>query len=274
MAVHVTFRTPNFSQAEFILRRSAGRFGIDDVRCYLPEHPAVQLARSANPLIMAFPRGAGYWLWKPYIILDALRSAPPGMAVLYTDVAVTYVADPAPLFSLLQIDDIILFENWPFNLQRGWTKRHSFIRLDADSPEFWNRRQLDAAFQLYRAGPRAIEFLEATREAMRDPRVMIDTKNVSETKELDGYSEHRHDQSVLTIMAQKWGIRSFSRAFAPARDGRGRRSSGAVRTAVPPASATEHDEIAILVEQGQRGLRRPLFQAEKHGFSSAVAGQR
>jgi len=40
-------------------------------------------------------------------------------------------------------------------------KRHAFVRLNPDLAEFWNSCQLDAAFQLYRAGPRAIEFLEA-----------------------------------------------------------------------------------------------------------------
>jgi len=209
MVVHVTYRTPDFRQAERILKRSAGRFGIGDVRCYQLDHPAVALARSENPLIMAFPRGAGYWLWKPYIILDAIRSVPVGTPVLYTDVAVAYVADPAPLWSLLYIDDIVLFENSPGLLQRGWTKRHAFVRLNADTVEFWERRQLDAAFQLYRAGPRAIEFLEATRAAMRDPLVLIDTENDSAIEELEGFIAHRHDQSVLTIMAQKWGIRTF-----------------------------------------------------------------
>jgi hypothetical protein len=55
----------------------------------------------------------------------------------------------------------------------------------------------------------SIEFLEATREAIRDPAVLTDAPNVCGLPNLEGFVEHRHDQSVLTIMAQRWGIRTF-----------------------------------------------------------------
>jgi hypothetical protein len=208
MAIHVTFRTSDFAQAESLLRRSVSRNGVE-LHCYLPDHPAVEYARSENPSIMAAARGAGYWLWKPYIILDALRSAPEGTVVLYTDVAFTYIADPAPLFSMAGIDDVVLFENAPQNFQDKWTKRDAFVKLDADRPEYHYRRQLDAGIQLYRSGPKAIAFLEATKTAMQDPAVLTDQPNICGLPNLDGFVEHRHDQSVLTIMAQKWGVPTF-----------------------------------------------------------------
>ena len=54
---------------------------------------AALLARSpfGHPALkLTFPRGAGYWLLKPYIISDARRSAPVGATLLYSDVAVAH----------------------------------------------------------------------------------------------------------------------------------------------------------------------------------------
>src|SRR3546814_3032631 len=42
-------------------------------------------------------RGFGYWLWKPFIIADAMDSVPDGTILMYTDAAVVYQADAAPL---------------------------------------------------------------------------------------------------------------------------------------------------------------------------------
>ena len=67
--VHVTFGTAHFTQSLFRLRRSARRFGIDDMRVYHRAHPAVRRATEENRQIFWQPRGAGYWLWKPYILL-------------------------------------------------------------------------------------------------------------------------------------------------------------------------------------------------------------
>lgn len=213
-AIHVTFRTSHFTQAERLLRRSASRFGVE-LRCYFPGQPAIELARSENPLVMACLRGAGYWLWKPYVILDVLKSVPAGTVVLYTDITMIYIADPAHLFALADVNDVVLFENAPGNLQHKWTKRDAFVRLDADSPEYHNRRQLNAAIQLYRAGPKAIAFLEAAKQAMRDPAVLTDAPNVCGLPNFDGFVDHRHDQSVLTILAQKSGIPTFRAPIWP-----------------------------------------------------------
>ena len=165
-------------------------------------------------------RGAGYWLWKPYIILDAMAQVPDGTPVLYADCGVEYVDDPAPLLSLLEGRDIVLFDNrLPEWTQAAFTKRDCFVLMDADIREHWNARQLDAAFQLYRAGPVARAFLTELRDCMRDPRILTDIPNELGRENLPEFVDHRHDQSVLTVLARNHGVETFRSPAIPPQDG-------------------------------------------------------
>lgn len=218
--LHVSFATRNFSQSAETLSQSARQFGVPAIDIYTPESEAVKQMLAENPWLSLGMRGAGYWLWKPYILLDALNRVPEGSLVLYTDVAVSYLAPPQPILGFAEGRDIVLFNNhlaeWT---QAIFTKRDCLVLLDADRPEDWQRRQLDAAYQLYRAGPRAREFLTELREAMRDPRVLTDDANSCGKPNLPGFRDHRHDQSILTIMAARHGIEAFRNPSANLADG-------------------------------------------------------
>lgn len=218
--VHVTFGTAEFTQSLAHLVRSSRRFGIHDVRVYRPDSSAVQRAIKENPAIMREKRGAGYWLWKPYIVLDVLERLPDGALLFYSDAGVSYISDPAPLMALAETRDIVLFDNrragWT---QRMWTKRDCFVLLDADSPMYWHRRQLDAAFQLYRAGPRARTFVADLKTLCRDSRVLTDAQNTCGLPNFPEFLEHRHDQSVLTILATRHEVETFRTPKAPYEQG-------------------------------------------------------
>jgi len=204
---HVSFGTNNFSQALNRLRRSARRFGVRDIRLYTPNHPAVCLAAQKNSAIMQNHRGAGYWLWKPYILLDTINSVEDGTVVIYTDAGQRYIADPHPLFALAAKNDVILFHSG--HKQYQWTKRDCFVLMQADDPHYWNARQLDASIQIYRAGDKAREFLNELKELMQDERMLCDGPNACGLPDLDGFRAHRHDQSILTLLAMKRGIETF-----------------------------------------------------------------
>lgn len=206
--VHLSYATANFSQATKLLLKSAGRFGLDS-RLYTPEHPVLADLRQKHPSIMAASRGAGYWLWKPFIIMDMLNSVPDGTTVLYTDVAMTFIADPAPLTSLAKQHPVCLFKMSGPMLEGTWTKRDCFVEMGADTDEFWSLPQLLGGIQLYRAGPEARQFVSLLAEAMASETRLTDKPNIHGLPNLPGFIDHRHDQSVLTIVARQQGAAIF-----------------------------------------------------------------
>lgn len=211
MIHHISYATPNFSQAADLLRRSAEWFGIKGTRILGPDDETPARLRREHPEIMSQRRGAGYFLWKPHLIRDALTAAKDGDVVLYTDVGLNFISDPSPLFCMVHAHPIVLFEHWEERYtMRGWTKRDCFVKLGADSKEFWDSRQLLSTFQLYRAGPEARAFINDVCEAVRDPSILTDDANVCGLPNLIEFQTHRHDQAVLTIIAKKHGLPFFA----------------------------------------------------------------
>jgi hypothetical protein len=63
-----------------------------------------------NKNILQRKRGAGYWLWKPYIIYRELYAARDGDIIIYADAAVNVVANISHLTKLTSKQDIIVFK--------------------------------------------------------------------------------------------------------------------------------------------------------------------
>lgn len=202
---HISYATEQFRQASSMLLASAKKFGVKQTKIYNSQNHILSDLKMRFPEIMSQSRGAGYWLWKPYIILDTLNQAKDDDIVLYTDVAMTFVADPLPLINLANDFPVVLFKMTPTRFQSHWTKRDCFIILDADSPEYWNTPQLWAGCQLYRVCAEARRFVSDLCEAMSDTRALTDIQNVLGEPNLPGFCEHRHDQSILTIQAKRLG---------------------------------------------------------------------
>jgi hypothetical protein len=192
-----------------MLAKSARHFGINDIRMYGPEHTVIQKLHQDYPTIMSQPHGGGYWLWKPFIIADAMSDAPLGTPILYLDSAMTIVSDPRGLIDLTTQHPAALFKLVPDHPMSTWTKRDCFVELDADSEEYWSLPQVSAGFQLYRTGSFARDFVQELKEAMPHERRLTDMPNTHGLPDLPDFRAHRHDQSIITILAYRAGIPLF-----------------------------------------------------------------
>ena len=47
-----------------------------------------------NSWILSLPRGAGYWLWKPYLILKTLNTMSESDWLMYTDSGMYFLKNP------------------------------------------------------------------------------------------------------------------------------------------------------------------------------------
>lgn len=210
MAVRViTFATRDFARSAAELEQSAARYGLP-ATIYTEASPEVADLVRTYPDIARSPRGAGYWLWKPWLTSHALATSPEGDVILYADAGSSLVSDPAPLVALTDTRPTVVFGHRrvgePDGMLRCWTKRDCFVLLDADREEFWNAQCCTAAFQLYRNSLEARAFADELLQACTDPRILTDAPNVMGRDNLPEFRAHRHDQSVLTILALKHGL--------------------------------------------------------------------
>lgn len=167
-------------------------YGPGDIRDYLDRYPEFG----------KYKKGFGNYFWKPYIIQKGLESVAEGDYLIYIDSGSFVLKDLRKLCRYLEQikKDILVFES-PL-ISKQWTKMDAFLLLNADTEEILNSNQLLAGYIVIKNTKEARLFIENYRKTCTDERIVSDMDNVMGSENFSDFIEHRHDQSVLTILAR------------------------------------------------------------------------
>ncbi|MDX3927123.1 MAG: hypothetical protein QHC90_15110 [Shinella sp.] len=210
--VFLSYATAAFAGNCGALCQSALEAGFDQAIAMGPEDIRGSDFWRANSGILEQPRGAGYWLWKPYLIGEVLKTLSPGDVLVYCDAGRSgyyrFRAFPHALVDLaLRSGQGFLLG--PALAQHGplsrWTKRDCLILMQSDRPEFLRRPLIQATWSIWTTRPGAMEFLAAWLSFCLDRRCLTDEANSLGTPNHAGFRDHRHDQSILTLLAYRTG---------------------------------------------------------------------
>lgn len=165
-----------------------------------------------NKHILIQKRGVGYWLWKPYFIDKVLNMLNEGDFLFYMDSGTSILKDLTPLFNLcVKAGGILLFENRDGNpykeiwINRQWTKEDCFIKMNCESTNYKNGKQCTANLQLYQKCKRSVNFVKEYLKYCEDEDILTDKPNQL-GKNHETFIDHRHDQSVLSLLAIKHSV--------------------------------------------------------------------
>lgn len=206
--VLVTFGDEKYSYSLQRLEDSAVEIGkVDDVFTYGPSDLEGEFKRK-NAHVLSQPRGAGYWIWKPYIIMDAFDHLEEGDKVVYSDAGLVVIDDLTPLFDTVneEVNDggKLIFRlpphGVPAHKAKTWTKRDCFVILGCNESKYWEADMTNGAVSVWINNERNREFLREWSRYMRDPRVVTDEPNMTGPND-PAFKDHRHDQSVLTLLS-------------------------------------------------------------------------
>ncbi|MEM8962529.1 MAG: glycosyltransferase [Acidobacteriota bacterium] len=155
--------------------------------------------------ILGQRRGAGLWLWKPYVLLRALENLDDGW-LFYADAGTEFLRDVRPILDkaeALETDVLWLGEGFR---ERQYTKRDAFILLDCDRPAITDSPQRFASHLLMRRGATSLQWLRDALEAATDPRILTDLPNQLGHPNYPDFVAHRHDQSIFSLLGKKLGL--------------------------------------------------------------------
>ena len=102
-------------------------------------------------------RSNGLWLWKPYIILNALERVSDGDYVFYCDSGAFFFSSVKPLIDSMRDADIWV-SDIPY-IEEQWTKPEVFARLGITSAEIKSSAQIQGSFVLARKSKMSCEFV-------------------------------------------------------------------------------------------------------------------
>jgi hypothetical protein len=166
-----------------------------------------------NKKILSQKKGNGYWLWKPYFIKKSLELLDFGDFLFYSDSDSYFIKPITPLIdiSLNTGQEIIVFELT--HIEKVWTKRDAFLLLDCDSPRYSESKQRLASFSLWKKSRSTMIFINEYLRYAQDERIITDLENQCGYPNYPEFKEHRHDQSILSLMTKK-KFRSLQRSLS------------------------------------------------------------
>lgn len=205
--------TPEYAGSLELLEREANASGyFDEVVVYtqdtLPASP--ELKR----FMQAHSRGYGYWIWKTPVLLDMMEKAAPGDVIVYADAGCGISTTPEARVRFAGwIQDVRTHPSHRLSFQmahveESWTKADLFELMDCNEDRFRKTGQHAAGIQAYLNTPENVEFLrEHLLIASADGFHAI-SDAPSRTPNAPTFRDHRHDQSILSLLFKKHGSAS------------------------------------------------------------------
>lgn len=162
------------------------------------------------PFIGSHPRGFGYWIWKPQVILSALERAGDNDLVVYLDAGCTL--NPAGRGRFLEYLDVaaaspykmLSFQN--VHTEYRWTKADLVKRLGLDqASHIMNTSQLCATFVIMGKTQSNIDLVRQWQDLCVEDgyRYVDDSPSVHPNH--SSFQEHRHDQSIGSLLRKLRG---------------------------------------------------------------------
>ena len=165
--------------------------------------------RQRNRDLLQNRRGYGFWSWKPQMICQELLKLGPDDTLTYCDSACIFIANPAPLFALCRkLEGVLLFhQKKEGHINRTWTTGICLTTMGCAGPFYYDGPQLNAAISVWaptnKARSLAVEWMQWCENRL----VVGDDPGLGGN--LPGFKDHRHDQSVISLLALRDGIETM-----------------------------------------------------------------
>jgi hypothetical protein len=150
-------------------------------------------------------RGYGYWIWKSYIIKKTMDKMNDGDVLLYVDCGCEINIRKKEIlkhyFEVIKNEYII---GCLTELEKEWNKMDLIIKLDMNYDEYLNSRQCEAGAVLIFVCDKTRCLVNEWYELACDYHNIDDTPSLH--KNLDCFIEHRHDQSIFSLLRKKYNF--------------------------------------------------------------------
>lgn len=188
-----------FKNQNALLQSILGK-GFDFTMSYRRGHLAPDFY-AKNKEILEQKRGAGYWLWKPYLILKTMEMYPDNTNIVYADSGVIMSKSIAPLLKELDKKPIIFTRSNELVPIRHHLKKetHPILGIQEtdprlDAPDLW------AFFIALKNTPETRAFVKEWLALCEIKDLLTDAPFNSQIQE-KGFQGHLHDQSLLSFVA-------------------------------------------------------------------------
>ncbi|OJX31224.1 MAG: hypothetical protein BGO86_04870 [Chryseobacterium sp. 36-9] len=218
----ITYGSNQFLQsAKRIIEEAKSLNIFDETQHY--DYPDLPLTIQSSPLFMDDRKG-GYWLWKAYVIYHSLKKLNDGDVLVYSDSGCELKKNDDGWnehFNYLKNNDAIFFQ-YRSDKNYGWSQFNSDFQ-DSPKLKFWvkkntidhfrpifkddetwlDKNKLMAGLIFIKKNQQTLQLIKDWLDVMQfHPELVIDPMIEERNHQMSGFSSHRHDQSILSIIVR------------------------------------------------------------------------
>lgn len=206
----VCYATPSHVEKQKKLVESALLVGgIDEIKALGPNNLPEDFKKTYKKFF-EHTRGGGYWIWKPYIILEEFKKMNDTDILIYIDSDMrfkisidNYIENfkPENSIMLFQLSDEFIINGHKL-LEKNWTKMDIFKRLNcANNKSITDTSQIESGYCIIRKNEDSLNFLSEWFDLCKDYHLISDEQSIEPN--FNTFSgENRHEQSLLSCLAK------------------------------------------------------------------------
>lgn len=151
-------------------------------------------------------RGYGYWIWKPYLIKKTMEKMKDGDMLLYLDAGCEIdINEKEYLINCFDISKTDYIVGTFTCIERDWNKMDLLLKLDMNDTTYLNTSQRQAS-ALYFICKKIRSLVNEWYEIACDYHMIDDSPSIAPN--LPCFKEHRHDQSIFSLLTKKYNLYS------------------------------------------------------------------
>lgn len=155
---------------------------------------------------MSSTRGYGYWIWKYFLISEMFENMLYDDILLYLDAGCSINKNGIERFKfylqMVEKHNILAFKME--HLEKKYTKKDTYLRVIGKDINFYNEGQVHASCFFIKKTKDTINFVNEIKNVCVEKNYHYINDNKSLEKNDETFIEHRHDQSVFSLMCKKY----------------------------------------------------------------------
>jgi len=219
MIYGITFASDNMAKSSWECRNSMLLNGIQEADIFGPSTLDDEFIQFNYETLNA-DRGAGFWVWKPYIIYRKMLSLQDNDFLIYSDAGIEFVNNVSHIIDKMD-EDIFFFTNgWPHvewckaDVLKGVLGWEGYTETDTKCSFYKEQRwienvkdikQVQASVIFFRVNQKTKDFVKEWLLYCQMPGFIDDSP--SKLPNYPTFAEHRHDQAILTCLQIKYGYK-------------------------------------------------------------------
>lgn len=203
--VFINYADEKFRKSQVFSSKMAKKFGKFDRTIEYGPDDIPESFKKEHLNIFSIKRGAGLWLWKPYIIKKAFDlECCDGDYLFYCDAGAFFIRSVDKIISRMQDQDIYV-SCIPLK-EKFFTKAEAFKVMDCEFPEYKESPQIQGGLICFRKSHRSKTFIDQWFNLCCDEHLLLPDNLSPGIQNEPGYIAHREDQSILSLLCKKEGI--------------------------------------------------------------------